>query len=295
VKTNPCASTQAMASRRQVRQAAVQLLYARSASPKDQGGPELWDLINDKAAITYDRGRVKVLAHFQQGRDAAVAKLQAILIDCSASILAADPGEKLAKDLKAHAVVEHKWTESCGNLFRLTKADTGDWRRDLYKLLPKSAKLKNHRAAILPLTDSFPPQQYNAFKGVFEKLDNYDDRARMVHFPENYPDQRDLDHLHRLTSEMKNLEKEAVERADQVEASLSELDEAIDKAAVNFDISRFSKVDLAILRLASWEILKVPKLDAAVSINEAIELARSFSGEEAASFVNGILDQIAKN
>jgi N utilization substance protein B len=49
------------------------------------------------------------------------------------------------------------------------------------------------------------------------------------------------------------------------------------------------------LRLASWEILKVPKLDAAVSINEAIELARSFSGEEAASFVNGILDQIAKN
>jgi N utilization substance protein B len=73
------------------------------------------------------------------------------------------------------------------------------------------------------------------------------------------------------------------------------LDEAIDKAAVNFDISRFSKVDLAILRLASWEILKVPKLDAAVSINEAIELARSFSGEEAASFVNGILDQIAKN
>ena len=117
----------------------------------------------------------------------------------------------------------------------------------------------------------------------------------MVHFPENYPDQRDLDHLHRLTSEMKNLEKEAVERADQVEASLSELDEAIDKAAVNFDISRFSKVDLAILRLASWEILKVPELDAAVSINEAIDLARSFSGEEAASFVNGILDQIAKN
>jgi N utilization substance protein B len=48
------------------------------------------------------------------------------------------------------------------------------------------------------------------------------------------------------------------------------------------------------LRLATWEILKDPELDAAVSINEAIELARSFSGEESASFVNGLLDQIAK-
>ncbi len=284
-----------MASRRQVRQAAVQLLYARDASPKDQGGPELWDLINDKASLTFDRARVKVLAHFQQGRDAAVAKLQSILIDCSSAILAADPGEKLAKELKAHAVSEFKWSESCGNLLRLTKADIGGWRRDLHKLLPESTKLKKHRGTILPLTESFPPQQYSALKGVFEKLDGYDDRARMVHFPENYPDQRDLDHLHRLTSEMKNLEKEAVERADHVEGFLPELDEAINTTAANFDISRLSKVDLAILRLASWEILKVPEIDAAVSINEAIDLARSFSGEESASFVNGVLDQISKN
>lgn len=284
-----------MASRRQVRQAAVQLLYARSASPNDQGGPELWDLINDKASLTYDRARVKVLAHFQQGREAAVAKLQSILIDSAAAILAVDPGEKLARDLKAYAALEQKWAESCGNLLRLTKADTGGWRRDLHKLLPESAELKQKRAAILPLTESFPPQQHTALKGVFEKLDNYDDRARMVHFPNNYPDQRDLDHLHRLTGEMKNLEQEAVERADQVEAHLSDLDEAINKSAANFDISRFSKVDLAILRLATWEILKISDLDAAVSINEAIDLARSFSGDESASFVNGVLDQIAKN
>lgn len=283
-----------MASRRQVRQAAVQLLYARSASPKDQGGPEFWDLINDRAGLTFDRARVKILAHFQQGREAAAAKLLTILTDCSAAILAADPSEKLARDLKAHAAEEIKWAESCGNLSRLLKADTGGWRRDLHALLPGSDKLKKQRGDLLPKTEPFPPQQHQALTEIFEKLTAYDDRARMVHFPENYSEQRDLDHLHRLTSEMKALEKEAVARADQVESAIIELDELIDQTADNFDINRLSKVDLSILRLAAWEILKDPEIDTAVSINEAIDLARSFSGEESASFVNGILDKIAK-
>lgn len=83
-----------MASRRLVRQAAVQLLYARFASPKDQGGPEFWDLVNDKAALDLDRARVKVLSHLQQGREALIEKLQRLLTECVTAILAADPTEK---------------------------------------------------------------------------------------------------------------------------------------------------------------------------------------------------------
>ena len=93
---------------------------------------------------------------------------------------------------------------------------------------------------------------------------------------------------------MKTLEEEVVSRADEVEAQKEELDLLINAASSNFDITRLSKVDLAILRLASWEIKFLPDLDAAISINEAIDLARSFSGEESANFVNGLLDTIAK-
>lgn len=283
-----------MASRRLVRQAAVQLLYARFASPKDQGGPEFWDLVNDKASLNYDRARVKVLAHLQQGRETLTAKLQRALTDSTAAILAADPGEKLARELKSLSAGEHSWAENCGNLHRLAKADTGGWRRDLHKLLPESDNLRKKRSEILPRTEGFPPAQYEELTGIFAKLDQYDARARMVHFPENYPDQRDLDHLHRLTREMKELEDEAIKLADQVEAEVTTLDETINAASANFDLERISKVDLAILRLASWEILKLPDLDAAISINEAVDLARSFSGEESASYVNGVLDKVAK-
>ncbi|MDB4549818.1 transcription antitermination factor NusB, partial [Akkermansiaceae bacterium] len=95
-------------------------------------------------------------------------------------------------------------------------------------------------------------------------------------------------------NEMKELEKEAIKLADHVEAEVATIDKAIDTASANFDIERISKVDLAILRLAGWEIMKLPELDAAISINEAVDLARSFSGPESASFVNGVLDKISK-
>ena len=77
---------------------------------------------------------------------------------------------------------------------------------------------------------------------------------------------------------MKELEKEAIKLADHVEAEVATIDEAIDAASANFDIERISKVDLAILRLAGWEIMKLSDLDAAISINEAVDLAHSFSG-----------------
>jgi N utilization substance protein B len=283
-----------MASRRLVRQAAVQLLYARFASPKDQGGPEFWCLVNDRAALDFDRTRVKVLTHFQQGREALTEKLRRVLTECVAAILAADPTEKLARDLKTFSAQEHLWAENCGNLNRLTKADTGGWRHELEKLLPETNELGQARVEMLKRIEGFPKAQHGKFTDIFEKLDKYDARARMVHSPENYPEQRDLDHLHRLSKEMKELEKETIKLADRVEAEVATIDKAIDKASANFDIERISKVDLAILRIAAWEIIKLPDLDDAISINEAVDLARSFSGAESSSFVNGVLDRISK-
>jgi N utilization substance protein B len=93
---------------------------------------------------------------------------------------------------------------------------------------------------------------------------------------------------------MKALEQEVESQVNAVEEKQQELDQLINDASTNFDIFRLSKVDLAILRLATWEIKSLPNLDSAISINEAIDLARSFSGDESATFVNGLLDTIAK-
>ncbi len=74
---------------------------------------------------------------------------------------------------------------------------------------------------------------------------------------------------------------------------LAEIDEMIDKKAKKWDTGRMSKVDLAILRLAIYEICFSEEIPTSVAINEAVELAKKFSSDEAPSFINGILGSIA--
>jgi N utilization substance protein B len=73
------------------------------------------------------------------------------------------------------------------------------------------------------------------------------------------------------------------------------IDRTIDAAASNWDIERFSRVDLNLLRLAVGELLGSPEVPAPVVINEAVEIAHRFSDEKAASFINGVLDRVARD
>ncbi len=76
---------------------------------------------------------------------------------------------------------------------------------------------------------------------------------------------------------------------------LDDIDAAIRRAAEHWVLERMAAVDRNILRAAAFEILYCPDIPAAVSMDEAIEIAKKFSSEEAAAFINGILDNIAKN
>ena len=73
------------------------------------------------------------------------------------------------------------------------------------------------------------------------------------------------------------------------------IDAAIDAAARNWDLDRFSRVDLNLLRLAVGELLGCPEVPAPVVINEAVEIAHRFSDEKSASFINGVLDRVARD
>ena len=75
-------------------------------------------------------------------------------------------------------------------------------------------------------------------------------------------------------------------------ASITELDERIAAAALNWKLSRIAPVDRSILRLALFELIESPDVPPKVAINEAIDLAKKFSTEQSGAFVNGILDRI---
>lgn len=73
----------------------------------------------------------------------------------------------------------------------------------------------------------------------------------------------------------------------------AQIDKHLDSASANWRVERMPAVDRNILRLAVFEMLDA-KLPAPVVIDEALELARRFSGEEAVPFVNGVLDGVRK-
>jgi transcription antitermination protein NusB len=72
----------------------------------------------------------------------------------------------------------------------------------------------------------------------------------------------------------------------------NDLDALIGKYATNWKVSRMQIVDRNILRLGAYELLWLDEVPAKVTVNEAIELAKDFGDEEAAKFVNGILDKV---
>ena len=79
-----------------------------------------------------------------------------------------------------------------------------------------------------------------------------------------------------------------------VAARLAELDQTIDSYAHGWKLSRLSRMTVAILRLAIYEMRFVDDVPVGAAINEAVELAKTYDTEEAAAFINGILGSVAR-
>jgi N utilization substance protein B len=86
----------------------------------------------------------------------------------------------------------------------------------------------------------------------------------------------------------------ALELIAGVLAEREAIDRMLTDAAEHWRLGRLSRVDLNVLRIAAYELLQHDEhVSTSVVIDEAIEIARRFGGEESSRFVNGILDEIA--
>lgn len=87
----------------------------------------------------------------------------------------------------------------------------------------------------------------------------------------------------------------ALRLAEGAEVRFEELDDLITKNARNWSTERISRVALAIMRLAIYEMQYEENIPVSVSINEAVELAKKYGGDEDASFINGVLGGVARS
>lgn len=120
----------------------------------------------------------------------------------------------------------------------------------------------------------------SAFSILFETLFLEDDWKTLVELA------RDLDVLS-FDSYSKSLIKGTIDMR-------KDLDNKIAPYLRGWDISRISRVSLAILELAFYEILYVDEVKPPIAINEAVELAKKYASPEDASFINGVLGSLVR-
>ena len=106
-----------------------------------------------------------------------------------------------------------------------------------------------------------------------------------------HPEADVLEITHRV---MKPVEKDVdIEYLDRVikgtAESIDEIDGLIAKAAPEWPLEQISVIDKSILRLAGYELLKDQDIPPKVAINEAVEIAKTFGGENSSKFINGVL------
>ena len=106
------------------------------------------------------------------------------------------------------------------------------------------------------------------------------------------PDEEELLFLHGSEPLDEAQEEKIRGRVGSIIDKLGEIDKQIDEAASGWSVERIGRAELAILRLAVYEMFYDDEVPIKVAINEAVELSKIYCDEEARAFVNGILGKI---
>jgi N utilization substance protein B len=114
-------------------------------------------------------------------------------------------------------------------------------------------------------------------------------------FTRKRPERRDLEEFWSIRNEPDDIRAFSEEIFFGTIDNIEEIDRVISNFAENWRLDRMAAVDRNILRLATYELLYREDIPVKVAINEAIEIAKKYSSQESPSFVNGILDRIAKS
>ncbi|NLO45398.1 MAG: transcription antitermination factor NusB [Clostridiales bacterium] len=122
------------------------------------------------------------------------------------------------------------------------------------------------------------------------------EQAFLLFFEKSFHPETDIEDIAALAFDSGLVENdEYVEMVAGIASKkLFEIDEFIEENLRGWRKTRISKVSLAVMRLALCEMLFIEDVPIGVSINEAVEMCKLYSGEEDASFVNGVLGTVAK-
>lgn len=284
--------------RRQIREAVVQLLYSvdsEHALPSSPDPPVL-DLLLEPLRERATRARAKAVLHLQQGRTKTLPPLTDLLRRLARVDLGGEDShfpkalrELHEAELQLGEELDHLKHEMNGarSAKRLTQ-QLDSCRHSNLRSKTAAAKIQGSDPTFPALRElrSLTLELWDELRRSVEKLD-------LALAREPGP-QSELRAVVQAENAIEDFSNRVSTYLDVLRSHLEEVDAHLAHTVDNYSPDRIDRVDRAILRLAACEILFDPEVPAPVAINEAIELARSFGTTDSPRFVNGVLDRLRK-
>jgi N utilization substance protein B len=292
-----------MASRREIREAVVQFLYCADleggADPTGLREP-FWEFVTESDRRGLQLAIFRTVIHLAHGREGRLEEFHARFTPAAAHLAAHPQAENQRRELQRIAELETAWNAAFDTLERLPRDQEDatvaeNFSAGLARFFQIDRDLAATRQRFLEGMEDLPALrgQLEGVAASVRRLQRVSDRLRMVEEPEKFPDQGDLAKLRDSKASILGLRQKADMLVDAVLANKEAIDRALAAVVENFSPERIDPVDRAVLRLATYEI-QMTTTPAKVAINEAIELAKRFGTTDSHRFVNGVLDQIAK-
>jgi N utilization substance protein B len=285
-----------MSSRRKVREAVVQFLYAAGAGhdPLPAADSPHLGLLYQPMEEKITRSRARSAVHLQQGRGKCIDTLEQLVQRLAQVELRGDPETSLTPlrelwtaETDLRDTIESTQRELNGNK---DAGRLGDLLNEARACNQKS------RSAAARLHDTRP--DFPALASIREdtlpligKLSVYSERLEAA-VGEDTEDLPELAATRKQQAELDKFRAAVVTYIDGIGGHLTSIDRLIESSVENYAPDRINRTDRAVLRLATYELTQTPDVPPAVAINEAIELAREFGTTDSPRFVNGILDRI---
>lgn len=292
-----------MLSRNQIRQAAIQYLYAASQAPETEQEQDegIWDILMEPFRGDYCKLKAKAVSGHLTRDYPDKLRLFVTRARETAGKLQHDPLTLPVRDqLQDLLVKEGEFNASLLQLKKALHEDPSNDRGTLSAACDAAQELNTTlmqmRRRLLDALKDFPA--YGSVWGPLisscNKLQEINDRINCLIHPDGRPSLAEMKKVVEAGQDADGLYREAKALGEEILRRRDELDAAINATLENYTPERVSAIDRAILRLGAYELLHRKDLPAPIVISEAIRLAERFSSAESPRFINGVLAGISK-
>ena len=286
-----------MLKRRNIREAAIQFLYLADL----EDGPEaasmeeaFWQMIQESSLKKLNSAKAKAILHVAQGRDGRILKLNQLASVIQPELTAGSSTKDVIAPLKELVTQENELSRQIEALksFLQNKSDNPIPDQMIQDVMDVNHSLIQTRLAWDKTSSDHPDWavKLEAINATIAHLTRSSQRVASIDDPDSTI--VDFAHLRTSSSELSTFRKETQGLVAHVLQHKEEIDASLAGVIENYAPQRVDPVDRAILRLATYELRMADDIPRAVTINEAIEIAKKFGTNESARFINGVLDAL---